>query len=93
MKIYWVWVWKDVVLDVVVFSVFFVLVCYIDGVKYYGVYRGVLEKDDNELNVVKFGRIWLVLMFEILIIYFGMYFLFFLFIFFGGRGVGVFCFF
>lgn len=56
------------VLDVVVFGVFFVLICYIDSIKYYCVYRGVLEKDNNELNVVKFGRICFVLMFKILII-------------------------
>lgn len=56
MKTYRVRARKDAVSDVVVSSVSPVPVRHTDGVKHHGVHRGVLEKDDNEPNVVKLGR-------------------------------------
>lgn len=73
MKTYRVRARKDAVPDVVVSSVSPVPVRHTDGVKHHGVHRGVLEKENNEPNVVKLGRACFVLTFKILIIYPGMH--------------------
>lgn len=64
---------KDAVPDVVVSGVSSVPIRHTNSMKHHCVHRGVLEKENNEPNVVKLGRTCFVLTFKILIIYPGMH--------------------